>query len=119
VKNSQGAATETGRYRRIFAVFAAVFLVASLIGGAEALAPRMEADDVEAAVTLDAVLVEQRVLKDDDDIRVARLQPVIERPLVTFSPVVTRPVDSQVVSLQRDGVRQRPSHPTGPPVVVD
>jgi len=117
VKKSQGAVTETGRYRRLFAVFAVVFLVASLIGGIEALAPPLEADDFECASTLDVVLVEPRVLKDDNVVRVTRRKPVAELPAATFVPVATRLAQSQVLSLLRGGGRQRTIHPTGPPYV--
>jgi hypothetical protein len=118
VKKSQGAVTETGRYRRLFAVLAVVFLVVSLIGGVEALAPQVEADEAEAAPTLDVMLVEPRVLKDDGIVPVARRQPVVERRPATFFTAATRPADSQVVSLFRDGGRQRATHPTGPPAVL-
>jgi hypothetical protein len=118
VKKSQGAFTETGRWRRLFAVFAVVFLVASLIGGIEALAPPLEADDVECAPTLDVVLVEPRVLKDDNVVRVVRRKSVAELPATTLVPVATRPAGSQVLSLLRDSGRQRARHPTGPPVLL-
>ncbi|HTI86800.1 MAG TPA: hypothetical protein VL966_09355 [Alphaproteobacteria bacterium] len=95
-----------------------MFLVASLIGGIEVLAPPLEADDVECAPTLDVVLVEPRVLRDDNVVRVVRRKPVAELPTSTFIPVATLPAESQVLSLLRGGGRQRTVHPTGPPLVA-
>jgi hypothetical protein len=114
VDKNQGAVTETGWHRRVRAAFATVFLVASLIGGAEAFAPLAEMDDVENGPTLDAVLAESRAL-EDDVVRVARRQPVSVRRATAFAPRESIPADSQVLSLPRNSGKQRATHPTGPP----
>ena len=118
MKKSTGAVTETGRNRCLFAAFAMIFFVAGLIGGVEAFAPFAEMDDIECAPTLEAVLAEPRVLKDDDVVRPARCRPKADRRPRTFSRTASGPADSQVLSPLRDGGRQRAARPTGPPVIL-
>lgn len=106
--------------RRFCAGLITLLLVISLIGGMEAFVPVAELNDLDDAVSVDAVLAEEQLSERSSVVaRVGGAQAENERSLLTFSDTSQAeplPVEGQVVSMLRNSGIQRAVPPTGPPV---
>ena len=105
--------------RRFCAGLITLLLVISLIGGIEAFVPVAELNDLDDAVSVDAVLAQEQTSERSSVVaRVGGVRAASQRSLPTFfsiSKAEPMPVEGQVVSRLRNGGIQRAVPPTGPP----
>ena len=105
--------------RRLFAGLVTLLLVLTLIGGIEAFVPVSELNELDDAVSIDAVLAQEQLSERSGVVaRVGSARTGIQRLVPTSFDVLQAepvPVEGQVVSMLRNSGIQRAVPPTGPP----
>jgi hypothetical protein len=106
-------------WRRLLAPLLVVILAISLIGGIEAFVPTAELNNLDDAVTIDAVITPEQESERAEAVSRTGGQRVDTRQAVLPSTTVTvaahRLAEGQVDFLLRNGGTQRAVHQTGPP----
>ena len=91
----------------------------TLIGGVEAFVPVSELNDLDDAISVDAVLAQEQMSERSSVVaRVGGVRAESQRSLPTFfstSKAEPMPIEGQVVSRLRNSGIQRAVPPTGPP----
>ena len=105
--------------RRLFAGLVTLLLVLTLIGGIEAFVPVSELNELDDAVSIDAVLAQEQLSERSSVVaRVGSARADTQRLLPTSFDVLkaeSAPVKGQVVFMLRNSGIQRAVPPTGPP----
>lgn len=105
--------------RRIIAGLITILLVMSLVGGIEAFVPAEELNDLDDAVSIDAVLAQEQSSEQSKvAARIGRARAKNRRSLPTyFNLLKAEPMsaEGQVVAVLRNSGIQRAVPPTGPP----